>query len=191
MEWRKSLNNIKDEQLSFTLTLKTLLLPLVEDEDLDETDLETLLADPRCERWKEADIDEALQSRLGSAHVRFFEIVSELQSLIWQLLTIVGIDRPRLRARVGAPLERQVDDKDKPRNRLIAAALRELTKTSFEYRKEQLKFGFGESQRQDLLKDIRSNNKKLDKLLEKSDKIASFKTAKTVAVSPKAIKSLL
>lgn len=64
-------------------------------------------------------------------------------------------------------------------------------KTSFEYRKEQLKFGFGEPQRKELLKEIRTNNKKLDKLLEKSDKIASFKTSKTVAVSPKAVKSLL
>lgn len=102
-EWRKTLNDIKDEQLSFTLTLKVLVLPLVEDEELDETDLETLLADPTCAKWKEDDVDKAMHHRLGSSHGRFMEIALELQALIWQLLTVIGIDKPRLKARLGGP----------------------------------------------------------------------------------------
>ncbi|KAK5119803.1 hypothetical protein LTR85_007129 [Meristemomyces frigidus] len=146
-EWRKSLNDIKDEQVFFTLNLKVLLLPLVEDDALDETDLETLLADPESVTWRDIDVDAALGERLGSSHARFLEIALELQRLIWQLLTVIGIDKPRLQAKL----------------RLVA--------TTFEYRKEQLKFGLGRAQREEVLKEIRTNNKKLDRLLEKSDKI--------------------
>ena len=73
----------------------------------------------------------------------------------------------------------------------MAAALKEVLETGFDYRKEQLKFGLGRARREDLLKEIRANNKKLDRLLEKSDKVASYRKPTTVAVSPRVVKSLL
>ena len=42
-----------------------------------------------------------------------------------------------------------------------------------------------------MLREIHTYNKKLEKLLEKNDKVTRFKTASTVAVSPKAVKALL
>jgi len=101
-EWRKTLNDIKDEQVIFILNLKVLLLPLVDDDALDETDLEALLADQHSNKWNDTDLEKAFKERLGDAYVRFLEIAAELQHHIWQLLTVIGIDKPRLQARLRA-----------------------------------------------------------------------------------------
>ena len=64
-------------------------------------------------------------------------------------------------------------------------------KTQFRYRKEQVEFGWGKPQREEILNDIHKQNKKLEKLLEKSDKITKSKNSTTVAAPPKTVKSLL
>lgn len=75
--------------------------------------------------------------------------------------------------------------------KLSATALRSFLKRQWEYRKEQVQFGLGKPHREELLKQIHRDNKKLEKLLDKSEKIASVRTSKTVAISPRAVKSLL
>jgi hypothetical protein len=99
-EWRKTLNDIKDEYLIYTLNLKLLFLPLVDVDQLDEQDVEDVLADPGSASWKAG--DEALRERLGSAFSRFLENAQELQQLLKELLTVIGIDNARLQTKMKA-----------------------------------------------------------------------------------------
>ncbi|KAK3073075.1 hypothetical protein LTR53_005652 [Teratosphaeriaceae sp. CCFEE 6253] len=190
-EYRKLLNDIKDEYLIYTLNLKVLLLPLVDGDGLDEDDIQLLLEDPSHERWRSNDMNLALRGRLGIAHTRFLEIGKDLQGLIWELLTVLGIDKPRLQARLRVAAKSPRQGSLHPTADLKSNALAEILKTSFEYRKEQLKFGFGRSQRDELLKEIRTTNEKLDRLLVKSEKVATYQQSLTTSVAPRAVKSLL
>jgi len=79
-------NDVKDEELMYRLQLQTLLAPLVRDGDMTKDRLETLLLSPRCDAWKDADIDTALRRRLGEAYDRYIGNVEEIQTLAWRLL---------------------------------------------------------------------------------------------------------
>ena len=74
---------------------------------------------------------------------------------------------------------------------LSATALRSFLRRQYSLRKEQVAFGLGKPQLEELIKQVHRDNKKLEKLLDKSEKIASIRTSKTVAISPRAVKSLL
>ncbi|KAK4932548.1 hypothetical protein LTR49_000972 [Elasticomyces elasticus] len=190
-EYRKTLNDVKDEYLLYVLNLKVLLLPLVNGNELGEDDLTLLLTDATHEKWKNDDVEVALRERLDVAHGRFLEIAKDLQHLVWELLTVLGIDKPRLQARLRTAATAATQVAQHPMIMLKADVLKEVSKSSFEYRKEQLKFGFGKSQREELMKEIRATNKKLDRLLEKSEKVVSYQKSLTTRVSLKAVKSLL
>lgn len=76
-------------------------------------------------------------------------------------------------------------------NKLSAVALQNLLKKQWHYRKEQIQFGLGATGREYILKEIRKYNKKLDILLAKSEKIATFRKPHTLISSPRAVRSLL
>ena len=79
-------NDVKDEELMYRLQLQTLLAPLVRDGDMTKDRLETLLLSPRCDAWKDADVDTALRKRLGEAYDRYIGNVEAIQTLAWRLL---------------------------------------------------------------------------------------------------------
>ncbi|KAK3639182.1 hypothetical protein LTR56_008773 [Elasticomyces elasticus] len=144
-EYRKTLNDVKDEYLLYVLNLKVLFLPLVNGNELGEDDLTLLLTDATHEKWKSDDVEVALRERLDVAHGRFLEIAKDLQHLVWELLTVLGIDKPRLQARLRTAATAATQGAQHPMTMLKADVLKEVLKSSFEYRKEQLKFGFGKS----------------------------------------------
>ncbi|KAK5741773.1 hypothetical protein LTR17_003764 [Elasticomyces elasticus] len=187
-DWGKTLDDIKDEYLDYQLNLKILLLPLVCDEKLDEDQLDLLLSDSSHRDWKNEDLTRALSARSDIAHVRFMETMQSLQQLVWKLLILLGVDKPRTQARLRAAEDLAPQD---PRTKLRAIALTEMMKTNLEYRAEQLKFGFGQSRRVELLKEIHNKNDTLYRLMQKSEIVASFQETSTTAISPKAVKSLL
>ncbi len=78
-----------------------------------------------------------------------------------------------------------------PTNRLSAAALKGFLRKQWQYRKEQLEFGFGAPHRQDILSKIRKRNTKLKELLEGSERLVRFKESKRTTSSPKAGRLLL
>ena len=82
-------------------------------------------------------------------------------------------------------------NKSSTKQKLTAVALRQYLKHQFQYRKEQAQFGFGTLQRDELLKEVHECNQKLEELLQKSFRVATFETSKTTAVSPKAVRSLV
>lgn len=101
-EYRKTLDDVKDEQLFLQLSLEELLLPLTNSDGLQDGDLETLLSDLTEENWKQADVVSALKSRLGRTHTRFMEIAKSLDSLTSRLLVTLVNDKPNLQAKIKA-----------------------------------------------------------------------------------------
>lgn len=99
-EYRKVLDDAKDEQLIFRLTLEELLLPLTTNQSFNEGDLEALLSDLSHPNWNDENLQHALRERLGSTHDRFIEIVDSLHSLLSQLLLTLVKDKPELQARI-------------------------------------------------------------------------------------------
>ena len=75
--------------------------------------------------------------------------------------------------------------------KLSATALSTFLKTQLRHHKHQIEFGLGKPGRDSILKDIHQHNKKLERLLGRCDKLAKFKRADTITVSPRAVKSLL
>jgi hypothetical protein len=99
-EWHSTLNDIKDEQTLLRLTLHILVMPMVVEGELEDHELEALLAEAACDRWASTDLADALQQRLGRAYKRFMEIANELQQLVAKLLTALGVDKPKLRKKM-------------------------------------------------------------------------------------------
>lgn len=99
-EYRKTLEDVKDEQLFFRMTLEELLLPLSTDESFDEGDLEALLTNPAGQDWNNKEFQLALEERLGRAYQRFLEIMTSLHSLMSSLLFTLVNDKPELQAKI-------------------------------------------------------------------------------------------
>lgn len=85
-EYSKAWNDLRDEELVFRLQLRKLLLPLVTDKALVQEELEAFMLDAGGHLWKDADVQAALQKRLGESHDRYMETIQELQALGWRVL---------------------------------------------------------------------------------------------------------
>lgn len=94
-EYRRSWNDAKDEELAFRLTIKRLILPLVNDEAIEGDDVEGLLADPGGPAWGSVDVGDALRARLGEAFGRYVDIMEGLQGCVLKLLDSLGVKRKR------------------------------------------------------------------------------------------------
>ena len=99
-EDRKTLDDIRDEKLFFHLNLEEVLLSNREQGAFEEDDFERLLGDPTGARWKDENIQCALEDRLGQTYSRFVEIAASLHTLLSRLLPILISDKPYLQARM-------------------------------------------------------------------------------------------
>lgn len=101
-EYRKTMGEVKDNQLAFRYNLKLLLVPLVNDEILANDDLESLLADPGgpATKWKDHDVDAALAARLAETYERYLEIIDDIQTAMAKLLKVLGHDKPKFQAKL-------------------------------------------------------------------------------------------
>lgn len=101
-EYRKTLDDIKDEQLFFRLVLEQLLLPLCADDKYGEDELEKLLVDPAGDVLDRDEVLEVVKARLGRIYDRFIEISAGLHSAISRLLVTLVSDKPTLQAKLKA-----------------------------------------------------------------------------------------
>ena len=100
-KYRKTLDDIKYEQLLFRFNLTELLLSILgKDDSHDEFTLERLIADPGGPEWHDDDYAQALEDRLGQARSQFMEIVQSLHELLSELLFSLISNKPTLQAKV-------------------------------------------------------------------------------------------
>lgn len=100
-EYRKTLEDVKDEQLLFRLVLEQLLSPLCTDDAFDEGHIEQLLDPngPSCNM-----VETTAAERLGHTYGRFMEIAGALHSTICKPLISLTDKKPQLQARLKSEL---------------------------------------------------------------------------------------
>ena len=113
-EYRKTVDDVKDEQLLLRLSLEELLLPLTKGVSLESGDLEALISDPTGPGWKDEDVVGALKERLGTTYERFMEIASSLHALTSRLLGTLISDKPELQAKLRAKMVRKDENSRSP-----------------------------------------------------------------------------
>ena len=107
-EYEKNLQDIKDEELSFHLSLELLLQPLVEDDAFEEHGLDCLVADPGGVGWRTDDVAHALEERLGPIYERVMEIVNAIHVSIAQFFAKIIQDKPGLQRKLEQSLSSSV-----------------------------------------------------------------------------------
>lgn len=102
----KSMNDIKDEEALFKVNIEILLLPLVADGTITQSEMEQLLAEIGGPRWEDEDLQEALSHRLGTISVRYMKIMQDMQAAIWKLSDAMGVNNPRFQDKLNQRLVR-------------------------------------------------------------------------------------
>ena len=69
-------NSLEYERLTFRLQLRRLLLPI--DGNLDDAELEALIAEPGDGRWKGKEIEAALKCRLDESYDRYCRLLQDM-----------------------------------------------------------------------------------------------------------------
>ncbi|KAL5610681.1 hypothetical protein FOBRF1_006798 [Fusarium oxysporum] len=149
-EHKRFRDDLMFNQLMFNTNLRRLLLPLVVTDDK----IEVLLSNPTGPEWKEHDLDEQLQRRLGGSHALFLNYVVAIKRVILDLnieLTIAG-------GAAQSPVDKATLS---TKERFFAA----MSSESREFIMYKVKFSNSEAVRNRLLADMRDYNEKLEKLL--------------------------
>lgn len=105
-EYKRTLRDVKHEQLVLHLTLKDLLAPLCGDDQFEEGDLEKWLSDPENSEWSAEEVKSIMKERLGSDVVygHFLEITDALHQTASKLLITLVDKKPKLQAKLEAGL---------------------------------------------------------------------------------------
>lgn len=84
------------EQIVFRLQLTTLLLPLVNNEVIEEDDIERLIDDSRDPLWTDPNVSQAIRARLGKAYEGYFQALKDTEQDCLELLTSLNFDKPEI-----------------------------------------------------------------------------------------------
>lgn len=90
--------DLKNEQLVFKRHLRELVLPLV----VDGNSANELLADPSSQRWKDADVSELLQKKLGESHILYLGFVRRMEETLAELSKEMALDSDLVQERMDA-----------------------------------------------------------------------------------------
>ncbi|KAI6356574.1 hypothetical protein MCOR31_010685 [Pyricularia oryzae] len=151
--------DLKNEQLVFKRHLRELVLPLV----VDGNSANELLADPSSQRWKDADVSELLQKKLGESHILYLGFVRRMEETLAELSTEMALDSDLVQERM--------DAQPGARPSRVQMALN-IENARFQVYKA--KFVNGEANRRRLFADLRDCNTKLRELLSSSEKDAEL-----------------
>lgn len=170
---RRDLGKIKDCQLLFKLSLKELLLPLLNDEVIDNVEYELLLLHPGGPAWKNGHIDLALRERLGDCHDRYLEILTEMKETMIELCDSVRVDDAQFQQRLkAAKFTRGQNDHDQTREAQKRMLLQANHYITFQAKRTQ--YAFTGVRRDTLLEELEAQNTKLQKVLTANDRVSAI-----------------
>ncbi|KAK5112293.1 hypothetical protein LTR85_011565 [Meristemomyces frigidus] len=183
---RRDYGKVKDCQLSFVHQLELLLCPLLDDDVVDHTQYEQLLANPGGEGWQQSQVDEALAARLSTRHSRYSEILREMAGAMDKLCKATRVDDPQF--------QQLLEDRT---NQAIAPGVTRRAQTSLmiranvNFQGKRLKYSLTELRRDELLRDVEDYIGRLRNLLSASNELSSLsRTQKRLTsrpVSPKVL----
>jgi hypothetical protein len=97
-ECQKDLNRLRDTQLVYRESMRTLLIPLQYDGTLDATQIELLLDDPTSQGWSDMDVQDEVSRRLGNFKDSYFTILQEMNHAILKLAKASKVEDARFQA---------------------------------------------------------------------------------------------
>lgn len=97
-ECQKDLNRLRDIQLVYRESMRTLLIPLQYDGTLDATQIKLLLDDPSSQGWSDMDVQDEVSRRLGVFKDRYFQILQEMNQTILKLAKASKVEDARFQA---------------------------------------------------------------------------------------------
>ncbi len=103
-QYRKIIEDLKDEQVIFRLQVERLLAPLVTGEIVQEGDLERLVENTQDPLWADEDITCAIMKRLGKAYENYVRVLADIESDCMRLLKSLGFDKPEVVSEPSTPL---------------------------------------------------------------------------------------
>ena len=95
-----TLNRLEHQRVRLQLHLRELLIPLVLDGALNDTQLNSLLAGTDVPQWKDADVDAALKRRLSSSHAAYTQLLKEPIAAVAIVWNALGADTPEFRTEI-------------------------------------------------------------------------------------------
>ena len=88
-EYRKSINDIKFQEMAFKSNVESLLLPLMVDED----EAAALIADPGGIKWKDPALEAKMKSRFPKPYDLFLDTIYDIKYTVDDLKEDLGISR--------------------------------------------------------------------------------------------------
>lgn len=98
--YRRCSADLKNEQLVFKRHLRMLVLPLVVDRD----SAQVLLEDVSGQRWKDADIADLLESKLGESYELYLGYMRRMEETLADLSEELKLDSDLVQDRMAAPV---------------------------------------------------------------------------------------
>ncbi|KAK7989931.1 hypothetical protein PG989_010246 [Apiospora arundinis] len=164
------------QALFFKQNLRRLLLPL----DMDDIEIDSLLANPSDPMWKNPSVEHRLEERLKDAYPYYVKYMARLEQTIEALKAILAVDS------VGVQ-----DHLKKPKDSWTFKGLKTKVRDSewWGYEKYRIRFANGAKERQRLLEDLDKYNSKLEKLLRTNDEDTRLVTDREGVVSDDKLRS--
>ncbi|KAL8788383.1 MAG: hypothetical protein Q9195_007341 [Heterodermia aff. obscurata] len=175
-EYKKCKNEIKVQELAFENNLERFLLPLV----VDDHHIAALIADPGGEKWKDAELEVNLKSRLPKSYELFLDTIFDINATMDALKDELGIRRQAFQQGLAAtsePVGGTVQDTQKQGLRMPPKAPEDrkrswtkwVSRPNIEYQTQRVKFGFGRANRAKLFEEFSRSNGRLRELLDTND----------------------
>ena len=185
---KRDLGKIKDCELLYKLNLKQLLLPLLKEDVIEESELELLLSNPGGPAWNNRHVHSALKKRLGECHDRYLEILSDMKDTMVNLCELTKVHDHSFQRLLREPklTQSQDDDAQQARHEILHHA-----NLYIHFQLGKLQYAFTTARREELLEELESQNKRLETFLAAKDResiiIQKYDMVRKLAISPRAL----
>ena len=164
-KYQKVKHDIEWLRFSYTQNLRELLLPLICDED----EVEVLLTDPLGKLWSEPELESKLKERLAGAYIHCLRAIKDVNEVMEKWKHELGLGK--LDVKVGVfPLVTT------PKSQRYTNQ-RQASKGKINFHLFRIKFAFSQSNRDELFKDFKEYNGRLEEILRQGDRLQQTSTA--------------
>lgn len=95
-QYRRVVEDLKDEQVIFRLQVERLILPLVSGKIISEGDLERLVGSTSDALWADEDVSKAIKDRLGRTYENYVRVLGDIDRACMKMLKSLGFEKPEV-----------------------------------------------------------------------------------------------